>query len=39
MIYELDIEEGKEKPVINFLKQLDFLTVRAVKKTAKKKEG
>jgi len=37
MIYELEIEEGKEKPVINFLKQLDFLSVKAVKKPRKKK--
>jgi hypothetical protein len=39
MIYELIIEDGKEKPVINFLKQLDFISVKAVKKdkTAKKK--
>ena len=37
MLYELDIEEGKEKPVINFLKQLDFLTIRTVGKSVKKK--
>ncbi len=37
MIYELIIDEGKEKTVINFLKQLDFVTVKAVKKKPVKK--
>jgi hypothetical protein len=37
MIYEMIIEEGKEKPVINFLKQLDFVTIKSVKKTSKQK--
>ena len=37
MLYELDIEEGKEKPVINFLKQLDFLTIKPIGKSVKKK--
>jgi hypothetical protein len=37
MLYELEIEDGKEKPVINFLKQLDFITVRSVKKPRSKK--
>ncbi len=36
MIYELDIEDGKEKPIINFLKQLDFLTIRQIKKSEDK---
>jgi hypothetical protein len=36
MIYELVIEEGKEKQVINFLKQLDFVTLKTVKKSPKK---
>jgi hypothetical protein len=35
MIYKLEIEEGKEKPVINFLKQLDFVTVSVIKKASK----
>ncbi len=37
MTYELIIHEDKEKQVINFLKQLDFVTVKAVKKPVKKK--
>ena len=37
MTYELIIDAGKEKTVINFLKQLDFVTVKAVKKDSKKK--
>ncbi len=37
MIYELEIEDGKENPVINFLKQLDFLTIKSIKKTSRKK--
>ncbi len=39
MIYELTIEDNKEKQVIAFLKQLDFVKVKKVvrAKVAKKK--
>ena len=37
MTYELTIDPGKEKSVINFLKQLDFVTVTRVKKSNEKK--
>ncbi len=36
MIFELEIKDGKEKFVINFLKQLDFVSVKAVKSRKKK---
>lgn len=36
MIYELVIQQGKEKQVINFLKQLDFVRLKTVKKTREK---
>ena len=37
MTYELTIEQGKEKAFISILKQLDFVTVKPVKKTAQAK--
>jgi hypothetical protein len=39
MIYELTIEDSKEKQVIAFLKELDFVTLKKVtkSKTVKKK--
>ena len=37
MTYEFTIDPGKEKSVINFLKQLDFVTVTRVKKSNEKK--
>ncbi len=39
MIFELEIKDGKEKFVINFLKQLDFVKVKAVKSRKKKAES
>ncbi len=36
MIYELEIEEGKEKQLIEFLKQLDFVSIKAIKDKKKK---
>ena len=39
MTYELTIDPGKEKSVIKFLKQLDFVTVTRVKKSSSKKPG
>ena len=35
--YELTIEKGKEKAVINFLKTLDFVSIKAQKDQGDKK--
>ena len=38
MIYELIIENNKEKSVIGFLKQLDFVKIRKVQKNTRPKK-
>jgi hypothetical protein len=37
MIYQLEIDAAKEKQLIGFLKQLDFVTVTRIKKSSGKK--
>lgn len=38
MIYELTIEDNREKTVIAFLKQLDFVKIKKVPKSTKSKK-
>jgi len=37
MIYQLEIDAAKEKQLIGFLRQLDFVTITTIKKSDRKK--